>query len=91
MILAFKVWRNACGSTDVTTMLQQPGALLQAMQQLYAPSTALQHLRRVCAALQLPAVAALLPAAELTTVLQQLQQVNNACSSQASRWIVQQL
>jgi hypothetical protein len=69
---AFRVWSRACCSANVTTMLQQPDSLLQALQQLYAPSTAISYLEHVLVALQLPAVAALLPAAELLSVLQQL-------------------
>jgi hypothetical protein len=71
MMLAFMVWSKACSSVDVSTMLRQPGALLQALQQ-YTPATAIKHLRRVRAALQLPAFAALLPPAELASLLQQL-------------------
>jgi hypothetical protein len=72
MIKALKLWSIACGSSDVTTLLRQPVVLLQALQQR-APSTAARDLQWVCEVLQLPAVAALLPPAELASLLQQLQ------------------
>jgi hypothetical protein len=69
---SFSIWSTACGSGDVPTVLQQPAALLQVLQQSYAPGTAASYLQGVCQVLQLPAVAALLPPAELASLLQQL-------------------
>jgi hypothetical protein len=69
----FKLWSAACGSSDVTTLLWQPAALLQALQQQHASNTAAFYLWGVCQVLQLPPVAALLAPSELATLLQQLQ------------------
>jgi hypothetical protein len=71
MIRTLDLWSTACGSSDVTTLLRQPAALLQALQQR-APSTAARDLQWVCEVLQLPAVAALMPPDELASLLQQL-------------------
>jgi hypothetical protein len=51
------MWSNACGSTDVKTMMQQPAALLQALQQKHV-ATAVAYLKDVRAVLRVPAVAA---------------------------------
>jgi hypothetical protein len=72
MITPFSIWSTACSSSDVTTLLRQPDALLQALQHKCAHSTAARYLQGVCQVLQLPAVAALLPPAELAGLLQQL-------------------
>jgi hypothetical protein len=69
----FKVWSNACGSTDVKTMLQQPAAPLQALQK-HKANTAAWYLSNVLAVLRMPAVAALLPPSETAALLQQLQE-----------------
>jgi hypothetical protein len=72
LMLPFNTWGAACGSSDVRTLLQQPAALLQLLQQKYAAGTAADYLRQVLAVLQVPAVAALLPPAELASLQQQL-------------------
>jgi hypothetical protein len=48
--LTFNLWSRACRSADVQTMLRQPGVLVQALQQLYAPCTAISYLKYVCCA-----------------------------------------
>jgi hypothetical protein len=71
-MVPFNLWSKACGSSDVRTMLRQPAALLQHLQQQCAARTAADYLSRVCIVLQLPAVAALLPPDELARALRQL-------------------
>jgi hypothetical protein len=73
LMAPFNLWSAACGSRNVRTLLQQPAALLQALQQQRAPSTAATYLLAVFQVLQEPAVAALLPQSELASLLQQLQ------------------
>jgi hypothetical protein len=85
--MPFHAWSNACGSSDVCTLLQQPAVLLQLLQQ-YTPDTAATYLRSVRAVLQVPAVAALLPPSETAGMLQQLkeatQDYNRARSTRSS-------
>jgi hypothetical protein len=71
LMTTINLWSTACGSSDVLTLLQQPAALLQALRKL-APKTVARYLSGVREVLQLPAVAALLPAADLASLLEQL-------------------
>jgi hypothetical protein len=69
----FRLWAAAVNSSDVATLLRRPTALLQLMQQqAFTATTASGYIGSVERVLTLPAVAALLIASEMASVLQQL-------------------
>jgi hypothetical protein len=72
MMRPFHAWSNACGISDVHTLLQQPGVFLQLLEQRFAASTTAWYLGHVIQVLRGPTGAALLRQAELDSLLSQL-------------------